>query len=50
MAAKAGNLQQAMVVGKSDNGKVELFLAESDKEAMLVLLARAQAALIRSMD
>lgn len=49
MAARAGNLQQALVVGKSDSGKVELFLAEADQETMLVLLARAQDAIIRGM-
>lgn len=50
MATASGKLVQALVVGKSDTDKVELFLAEADKEAMLVLLARAQAAIIRSMD
>lgn len=50
MATNSGVLKQALVVGRSDSGKVELFLAEADKETMLVLLARAQAAVIRSMD
>lgn len=50
MADNAGNLDQVLVVGRSDTGKVELFLAEADKETMLVLLARAQAAVIRSME
>lgn len=48
-ATDAGNLEQALVVGKSGSGKVELFLAEADKESMLVLLVRAQDAIIRSM-
>lgn len=50
LATAAGNLEQALVVGKSEKNQVELFLAEADKETMLVLLARAQAAIIRSMD
>jgi len=50
MAAESGRLESALVVGKTDSGKVELFIAESDREAMLALLARAQHALIKSMD
>lgn len=50
MAKRNGKLESALVVGKTDTGKVELFLAEADREAMLVLLARAQAAVIKSMD
>lgn len=50
LASAAGNLQQALVVGKSDTGKVEVFLAEADKETMLVLLARAHDAVLRSLN
>lgn len=49
-ATEAGVLETAMVVGKSETGKVELYISEADKEAMLVLLARAQSAILKSLD
>lgn len=49
-ATESGCLEKAMVIGKSASGKVEIFLSEADKEGMLVLLVRAQAAIIKSLD
>lgn len=49
-ASEATDIEFAVVVGKGSDGKIQLFLADSDKEKLIVLLERARDKLIRSLD
>lgn len=49
-AAKASDLECAVVIGKGGDGKIQLFLADCDREKLIVLLERARNQLVRSLD
>jgi len=48
--ARAANIKAPIILGKDDNGKVQLFVEEIDKESAIVLLERARNALVKSLD
>lgn len=43
-------LERVMAIARTDDGKIELFFTEADKDRMVVLLERAKQKLVRSME